>query len=615
MSAVKRFASKEDVQKLSVLPELVTHHLAERGDCPAVSDWDNAAKDWRTLTYRELYEESMKWARAFTRSGLKKGDRVAMLLPNSIAAIVFDQGALLAGLVPVPLHIIDTPANCAYILGNSEAKALVTLNRARWHAIETGAEEGELKELKNVILIEDEGEEHDSISVQNAAEWLKKDEDKEVTLEGAAPDDLACLVYTSGTTGKPKGVMLTHRNIMSDVQALLENVCPRGDDVWLSFLPLSHMFERTTSYYIGLGMGSHVYFSRGLTHLANELKLVRPTIFMSVPRVYEKVYAKIQERLKSKGSLSQAIFNFAAASGYRQYRKANGLPAEAGNAPCFIDPLLSPLFDKLVRKTIQEQFGGRLRVAVSGGAALNYNIAKMYIGLGIHIHQGYGMTETSPILSVNKIGANDPATVGQLLPGIEARLGNMDELQVRGPQIMKGYWKRPEDTAKVLSDDGWLSTGDQADILPGNFIRIKGRIKEIIVTSTGEKIAPVDVEQAVESDPLFAQSMVHGEDRPFVTAVVVLNPEEWKKFANELGLDAKNPDSLTTKAVKNAVIRRIKRAAKGLPQYGVPRSVHLTLEPWTIENNMLTPTLKLKRRNILAKYSAEIDQLYKDFGK
>ncbi|WP_289170584.1 AMP-binding protein, partial [uncultured Parasutterella sp.] len=417
-----------------------------------------------------------------------------------------------------------------------------------------------------------------------------------------------------GTTGKPKGVMLTHKNIMSDISALLYNLAPVGGDEWLSFLPLSHTFERTTSYYIGLGMGNKVTFSRGVTRILDDLKHTRPTIMMSVPRVYEKVAAKIKERLKTKGSAAQFVFNSAVNAGYRRFERRNGL---AAHNPFIntLDDLLDPFYNKTVRNQIRNSFGGRLRVAVSGGAALSTDVARTLIGLGVEIYQGYGMTETSPIISVNKIGANHPDTVGPILPGIEAKIGDKDELLVRGPQVMKGYWKRPEDTAKTISPEGWLSTGDQAEIGEGRYLKIKGRIKEIIVTSTGEKVPPVDIEQAIETDPLFDQAMIYGDNRPFICALLVVNQDQFADFVKQLSLDPNDPDIMTNSTVIRAVLKRLKSDCRQFPQYGVPRAVKLLSEPWTIDNGALTPTLKIKRRVIVADNQTDIDNLYKNFGK
>ncbi len=603
-----------EVRTLKVLPELITHHLALRPDSPAVSQYSAAAQQWETLSFGELYEHSLQWSKAFVAAGLKKGDRVAMLLPNGIDAICFDQGALLIGLVPVPLHIIDTPSNCVYILRDSDCRFLVTPNKARWNAIEKAAGAGGLPLLETVVFTDDEETKTNSRpKLYSLADWLALGDN--VGEIPAMPDeeDLACLVYTSGTTGKPKGVMLTHRNIMSDVSSLLYNIAPAPGDVWLSFLPLSHMFERTTTYYIGLGMGNHVYFSRGINRLVDDLKTVKPTIFMSVPWVFEKVHAKIEERLRSKSRIARLVFKAGVEAGWRRFAAAQKLPGET--PPKLLDSLLDGFYEKFVRKNIQDQLGGRVRVSVTGGAPITAKVIKTFIGLGVPIIQGYGMTETSPIIAVNGIERNNPLTVGMILPGIEAKLGAKDELMVRGPQIMKGYWKRPEDTLKTIDPEGWLYTGDQARILEDRFLQITGRIKEIIVTTNGEKVPPVDIEQAIECDPLFAQAMILGDNRPFISALAVLNREEWERLAISLDVDPKDPSSLQSKTVRQALLRRMRAAAKDAPQYGIPRAVCATLEPWTIDNGCLTPTLKLKRRVLNEKFAEQIEQMYQNFGK
>ncbi|MCD8339555.1 MAG: long-chain fatty acid--CoA ligase [Burkholderiales bacterium] len=603
-----------EVRGLKIIPELVTHHLPLRPNDPAISEFNVAAQQWETFTFQQVYERSVQWAKAFTAAGLKKGDRVAILLPNSAENVFFDQGALLIGLVVVPLHLIGTPENSVYILRDSGAKLLVAMNQARWNAIQKAAEPDGLPDLEDVVFIEEERVSNNGKpKCYTLQEFLKLGESVEELPPLPTPEDLALLVYTSGTTGMPKGVMLTHRNIMTDVSSVLYNIAPEPWDVWLSFLPLSHMFERTTSYYIGLGMGNHVWFSRGINRILDDLKTVKPTIITSVPRIYEKVYAKIQERLRDKSAIAQLMFLEAVDSGWRRFAKQNKLEGE--EPPKLRDSLLNSLFEKFVRKNIKEQFGGRLRVAVTGGAAINNKVIKTFIGLGLPIYQGYGLTETSPVLSVNPIGANHPDTVGPIFPDIEAKLSDKDELLIRGPQVMKGYWKLPEETAKVIDKDGWLSTGDLADLLPGRYCRIKGRLKEIIVTSNGEKVPPGDIEQAIELDPLFQQVMVVGEGRPFVSVIVVLEPEEWKKYAPSLNVKHNDIQALNSKPVRQALLKRIRAACKDVPQYGIPRAIWVSQEPWTIENGLMTPTMKI-RRHILQKHlSKEIDKIYQDFGK
>ena len=283
---------------------------------------------------------------------------------------------------------------------------------------------------------------------------------------------------------------------------------------------------------------------------------------------------------------------------------------KTGGLLALLDPLFAGFLDKKVGAGIRSVFGGRPHIFIAGGAAFNPQVSKTFLGLGVNIMQGYGMTETSPIIAVNKEGFNHPATVGVALPNVEIRLGENDELQVRGPSVMLGYWNRPADTKAVFTDDGWLKTGDQADIYADGHVRIKGRIKEIIVTSTGEKVPPADLEQALENDHLISQAMVFGENKPFIGALVVLNPERWKELATELKLNADDPASLNDRAARQAVLKRVKAAAARFPNYAVPRSVKLMLEPWTIDNGLLTPTLKLKRGPIKARFADAIDAVY-----
>ena len=598
-----------EIGLMRTLPELLFHHLEKRPDTALYMFYDPRARQWATLNVREVCSRVMRWARAFAASGLKKGDRVAMLLPNGVDAVCFDMGALTCALVPVPLHAIDTPGSSAYILSDSGAKFLVTNRLAKWKAIK---EAGVGESLKTVVITDEaiEPRVEDGILLTNADQWLASGGETELP-PGPEPTDLAALVYTSGTTGRPKGVMLTHRTILSDIQGVMELICPDPGDVWFSFLPLSHTFERTTTYYYALGMGNLVGFNRNIGLLQEDMRVVRPTIMMSVPRVFEKIAAKIHDRLAGKSRLTRWIFNEAVASGYRRFCRRNGLPVESSPMAMF-DSLLAGFYARKVAQPVRNIFGGRPRAVISGGAALSSSIARTFIGLGVEIVQGYGMTEASPVISVNRFGANDPRTVGVALPNIEIKLGDNDELMVRGPIVMRGYWNRPEDTRAVLSEDGWLRTGDQADIYSDGHIRIKGRIKEIIVTSTGEKIPPDDLQQAIEADPLFSQVMAVGEDRPYIAVLAVVNPERFREFVRELGKDPDAADILMDKDVRTAALRRIKALAASFPNYGVPRNVRLLDEPWSIENGLLTPTLKLKRRLIRQKYAREIAELYGD---
>lgn len=598
---------RSELDLVRVLPELLTHHMEKRPDLPLFTFWLPTEKTWKTINVKETVEQITRWRHALVKEGLTKGDRCAMLLPNGINAILFDQSVLANALVPVPLHAVDTAGSSSYIINDSGAKLLVTGRLNRWEAIRDTEDH---PALKTVVITGEPVQEHQDgdVRVVGLDQWLTEGNGTELPA-GPEPQDLAALVYTSGTTGKPKGVMLTHRAILANVTGVLQNICPEPEDVWLSFLPLSHTFERTTTYYTAMGFGNRVAFNRNIGLLADDLKVIQPTILMSVPRIYEKVYDKIQDALVKKPAFVQKLFHTAVDVGYRRFCRENGLPVQGGFLSLF-DPLIAGFLDKKVGAGIRGIFGGRPRIFISGGAAFNPEVSRTFLGLGINILQGYGMTETAPIMSVNKVGDNHPQTVGPALVNIEVRVGENDELQMRGPSLMNGYWNRPADTKAVFTEDGWLRTGDQADIFSDGHIRIKGRIKEIIVTSTGEKVPPADLEQALESDHLVSQAMVVGENRPYIAALVVLNAQEWKKLAAELKLDADDPLSLETRAARQAVLRRVKAAAAGFPNYAVPRQVRLFLEPWSIENGLMTPTLKLKRGPMRIRFADAIESLY-----
>lgn len=600
-------ARRSELDLVRVLPELLTHHMEKRPDLPLFTFWLPTEKTWKTINVKETVEQITRWRHALVKEGLTKGDRCAMLLPNGINAILFDQSVLANALVPVPLHAVDTAGSSSYIINDSGAKLLVTGRLNRWEAIRDTEDH---PALKTVVITGEPVQAHQDgdVRVVGLDQWLTEGNGTELPA-GPEPQDLAALVYTSGTTGKPKGVMLTHRAILANVTGVLQNICPEPEDVWLSFLPLSHTFERTTTYYTAMGFGNRVAFNRNIGLLADDLKVIRPTILMSVPRIYEKVYDKIQDALVKKPAFVQKLFHTAVDVGYRRFCRENGLPVQGGFLSLF-DPLIAGFLDKKVGAGIRGIFGGRPRIFISGGAAFNPEVSRTFLGLGINILQGYGMTETAPIMSVNKVGDNHPQTVGPALVNIEVRVGENDELQMRGPSLMNGYWNRPADTKAVFTEDGWLRTGDQADIFSDGHIRIKGRIKEIIVTSTGEKVPPADLEQALESDHLVSQAMVVGENRPYIAALVVLNAQEWKKLAAELKLDADDPLSLETRAARQAVLRRVKAAAAGFPNYAVPRQVRLFLEPWSIENGLMTPTLKLKRGPMRIRFADAIESLY-----
>ena len=607
-----------DIASAQTLSQLFSRRVALTPDAPAYRLFDSATQAWSDLSWAQTAERVVPWTQALAALQLPPGARVAILLPNGLHAVCADQSTLAAGCVPVPLHAIDNPGSIAYILQDCEASVLIVGQAAQWAQIR--AVGTPFPSLRAVVVTDEcpdlqpHAASTDGPALGSLVQWLGG-AGQPLTAPPPTPpgaDDLAAIVYTSGTTGKPKGVMLTHRNVVSDVQAVLERIAPTQDDVFLSFLPLSHTFERTGGYYLPVAAGCCVAFARSVALLADDLKTIRPTVLVSVPRIYERVHAKLLETL-SPTPWKMRLYEAAQSKGWQRFCRAQGLPPPEETQSGWMHLLPWSVLQALVAKPLLAQFGGRVRVAVSGGAPLSPTIAKCFLGLGLPLVQGYGMTETSPVVCVNTVHDNDPASVGRALPGVEVRIGENRELQVRGPIVMKGYWKRPEDTAKTLSADGWLGTGDQADIVDGR-ITIRGRIKEIIVTSTGEKIPPGDLELALQSDPLLEQTFVVGENRPFIACVAVLKRDEWLRLAEGLGLDAQDPGSLNHPAVHRAILARIETSTASFPRYAVPRTVYCTLEPWTTENGFMTPTLKLKRNNLMAHFAQAIEGMYQKPG-
>ena len=605
-----------ELDGLTTIPEVLANSIEKFGGREALRQYDRAENIWKSLTYSELGQKVLAWRRAYAASDLSAGDRIAILMPNGVDNVLADQGALGNGLVPVPLHAIDTPGASAFIIIDSQASVLVTNKLSRWKQLSaTGVP---MPDLKLVIITEPEaGEASDPtapIPLMTAADWLKHGQEAHPELPaGPVEDDLAGIVYTSGTTGRPKGVMLTHRNIVSNMKATIECVSPVVGDVFLSFLPLSHTFERTAGYYLALSMGCTIVYNRSVLLLAEDLKLVRPTVIISVPRVYERIYARVRDKLAKSGAAARYFFDWAVEVGWRDFCRRNKMPIEkSGRA--WLDPLVRAFLLNKVRATLMSQFGGRLRVAISGGAALNHKVAMTFCGLGMPIIQGYGMTETSPIIAGNSLEFNQPDTVGKPFCNVEVRLGENDEIQLRGPSVMKGYWNRPQDTQAAFTKDGWLKTGDVGSFNASGLLQIKGRIKEIIVTSTGEKVPPADLESAIETDPLFAQTFIVGENKPFLSLIAVVDATHWQRLAESLGLDPADAKNLNAPAVKTAALKRAKAAASNFPNYALPRAVALVKEPWTIEDGLITPTLKLKRGPLMQKFRAVIDKLYATHG-
>jgi long-chain acyl-CoA synthetase len=577
---------------------LFLERVRRSGPCCAYRDYHRGDETWVDVSWDQVGKEVARWQQALLAEGLKAGDRVALVLRNSREWVVFDQAAMGLGLVVVPLYTDDRPDNVAYVLEDSGTRLLLVQDAQHWRRLAPALDN---HSALKVVLLGEPDTSLDDGRLRWASGWLP-DEGGALLPDPCEPEALATVVYTSGTTGNPKGVMLSHRNILSVTHSGLQIVTIQTEDVFLSFLPLSHMFERTVGYYLPMMAGSTVAHARSVAQLGEDLATIRPSVLIAVPRVFERLEARIRQQLTKAPGYKRRLFEMAVAVGWQRFCHQQGRSAWGPRQ------LLWPLLQRLVAHPLMARLGGRLRLVVSGGAPLPESIARTFLGLGLPLLQGYGLTETSPQVSTNRPENNDPLSVGLPLPGIEVTVGEEDELLVRGPGVMLGYWNNPEATRMMITPDGWLHTGDQVRIEEGR-IYITGRLKDILVLSNGEKVPPADMEMAILADPLFEQVMVFGEGRPFLSAVVVLNEEEWAFFAQRHGFDPA-PDKLSDKRVVHAVLARIGDLLHRFPAYAKVRRVHLSLDVWSIENGLLTPTMKVKRKQVLDHYSGAVEALY-----
>ena len=566
----------------------------------AYRQFDQDTGQWCDSTWQEMATEVARWQDALANEGLQHGDRVAVLLRNCKEWVTFDQAALGCGLVVVPLYTDDRPESAAYILNHSGAKVLLLLGEEQWQGLLTVHDQ--LDKLVRILTLEPVTVPEGETRVSTVADWLPETGGA-LHSDDADSSALATIVYTSGTTGRPKGVMLSHWNILFDSDSALEIVQMYADDLLISFLPLSHTFERTVGYYIPMMVGASIAYARSIPELGEDLQTIKPTLMISVPRIYERVYNKIQAGLAEKSPLATKLFNLAVDTGWKRFLHRQG---RGSWHPVF---LLWPLLNKLVAGKIMAKLGGNMHLAASGGAPLPMPIARVFIGLGLNLIQGYGLTETSPILTANPEQDNEPGSVGIPLRGVELRVADNDDLQARGPVIMLGYWNDQEATDAVIDAEGWFHTGDKARI-ENNHVYITGRLKEIIVMANGEKVPPADMEMAIALDTLFEQVMVIGDNRPYLTAMIVLNEEQWAIHSKSLDLDSNDPDAPASERFEKLVCEKIASQLAEFPGYAVIRQVTCVLEPWTIENELITPTLKLKRNRIMERFETDIEKMY-----
>ncbi|NNE64960.1 MAG: long-chain fatty acid--CoA ligase [Pyrinomonadaceae bacterium] len=563
---------------------------------------------WKPISTDELVEKAERIGLGLSKLGVERGDRVAILAPNSPDWTITDAACQIAGIVDVPIYTTLVPDSVSYILKDSGSKVLFLKNKKYFDRLSDAI--SSCPEIEKVVIFEPSGDGNpETISLDQLIEMGNPDELENLRKKAdeIKPDDIATLIYTSGTTGEPKGVMLTHENILSNVIDSGEHFSFSAKDVPLSVLPLSHVFERTGMYlYIFNGMAIH--YAESIEKVADNLKEVRPTIFVGVPRIFEKVYAKAKLTAADASPFKERLFDWAIEVGKDHAKvEASGQEASVGLAA------KHKIADAIVYSKLREFFGGRLRFCITGGAALSDSIYLIFTGASIDIMQGYGLTETSPVISTNNPVNKRLGTVGKLIRNVEVRIASDGEIEVRGPNVMRGYYKKPEATEDAFSDDGWFKTGDIGELSKDGYLKITDRKKELFKTSGGKYIAPSPIEQMIKGSRFVSQVVLIGNSRKFASALIVPDFEQLRSFARQSGWKAQAPEEFCS---ENDVIRffegEVEKHCTGLARFETVKKIVLLREELTVEGGELTPTLKIKRRIVDEKYKPLIDEIYEN---
>ena len=565
--------------------------------------WLDADGAWKTITSDEIYGRVRALASVLRGWGVTRGDRVVLLSENRWEWPVVDFAVLALGAVDVPLYPTLTPEQIGYMMRDSGARVAVVSSREQYEKL---AAAGEMPDLEHVVVMdagECAGAESLSGLLAAASEMQSRDAEFDATAAAVGPEDLATIIYTSGTTGEPKGVMLTHGNLASNMNYSMIPFGFSGEDRCISFLPLSHVTARHLDYSL-MRVGVRLAYCSRFEQLPAAMKAVKPTIFVAVPRVYEKVRQAVEGKSASS-PLKSRILKWALGVG-----KAHRAETLAGKIP---GGLAWKLADKLVFAKIRDAFGGEVKVFVSGGAPLGMDSAGWFADAGIRIFEGYGLTETSPVISLNSPTAHRIGTVGKKLLNVECRVAEDGELEVKGPSIFKGYWKKEKETAEVFTPDGWFKTGDIGKVDEEGFLSVTDRKKELLKTSGGKLIAPQPIENRLKANVLVSNAALVGDKHKFACVLISPNFAALEGWAKGQGVSAADNVSLVKdpKVVK-AYQDIVDSVNLGLAHFEGMKRMRVVPEEWTVEEGTLTPSQKVKRRVVETKYAREIAEFYAD---
>jgi long-chain acyl-CoA synthetase len=594
-----------DYKTCPSLPAMFFAEAARRGNAPFL--WAKRDGIYRALSWREAAEQVGALSRGLRALGVARGDRVALIAENRPEWVIADFAIMAAGAVTVPSYTTNTIEDHRHVLSNSGARAVIVSTPALTQRVMPAADQ--ITDIENIITIEpllggqlSHAEIHrwDEIVARGAA----LTDDVAETVAQAGRDDTACLIYTSGTGGVPKGVMLTHANILANCHGAYEilKALGLGDEVFLCFLPLSHSYEHTAGLMFPISLGAQIYFAEGADTLAVNMIEARPTIMTAVPRLYETMHQRILRGMERQSAFRSKLFMRALALGSKRYDNPRSLTLR--------ERIADAVLDRLVRDKVRARFGGRLKALVSGGAPLNPEIGRFFIALGLNLMQGYGQTEAAPVICCNPAGRVKIDTVGPPLADVELRIADDGEILVRGELIMKGYWNDPEATARTLLN-GWLHTGDIGRFDADGYLKITDRKRDFIKNSGGDMISPARVEGYLTLEREIAQAMVYGDRRPYLVAVIVPDGEFLAAFAKEHGRDSSDLAALAgDDELHKALGVAVSRVNRVLAPVERVRRFVVANEAFTTANGQMTPTLKIKRHAIRAAYGAALLALY-----
>lgn len=556
---------------------------------------------WETITYAEFWERVEHFAAGLTSLGVGRGSRVALVSKNRPEWPVADLAIQSLGAATVPVYPTLGVTQISYILADSGADVVIVEDEGLLEQVSEAR--AELPELKHSIVMESAG---------GGSAWSFRDVEEAGArsplaawregLRSVGREDMATVIYTSGTMGLPKGVVLTHGNFLANLEGILGALPVSHEDTFLSFLPLSHSFERTGGQYMPLLVGATIYYAESVEKVPENLREVKPTIVLSVPRLYEKMYERAQGRVAAGPAFRRKLFERAIATGRERYALE-----KAGRPVGWKIEARLALYDRLVFRKVREAVGGRLRYFVSGGARLEEKIGEFFYAAGVPIVEGYGLTETSPVISCNRLGSLRFGTVGRPLHNVEVKISDEGEVLTRGPHVMRKYWNNEEDTEEAFTEDGWYRTGDIGEIDGEGYLRITDRIKNLIVLSTGKNVAPQPIETALVAAPHVSQAILFGDGKQYVSALIVPN---YDAVRNALGTDAPDEKLARDERCRRLVEGDVNAAAQAFAPYERPKRISLLPRELTHEAGELTPTLKVKLRVVRERYADRVEELY-----